>query len=139
MANLGSLSKGKTSEHKKKSSRENGKLGGRPISSGRHPAGRPHVLLDGEDPGRPATAVPCQNRARPSKHSIHPVNFARHAPDLPEDLGKRLLGSLTSPVKVILGGIEDPVMSGRLVDERKGRKSGPFHVKEDGKSPLFLG
>ncbi len=40
MANLGSLSKGKTSERKKKSSRENGKLGGRPISSGRHPAGR---------------------------------------------------------------------------------------------------
>ncbi len=29
-AHLGSLSKGKTSERKKKSSRENGKLGGRP-------------------------------------------------------------------------------------------------------------
>ena len=35
-AYLGSLSKGKTSDRKKRSSRENGKLGGRPKRKGKH-------------------------------------------------------------------------------------------------------
>jgi len=35
-AYLGRLSRGKTSERKKKSSRENGKLGGRPKQKGKH-------------------------------------------------------------------------------------------------------
>ncbi len=84
-------------------------------------------------------------RDRPN-NMIHLVNLARHAPDLPETFLAALapLGE-TAPWKFEItresdrGRIEDTGVSGRLVEERRGRKSGPFQVKEDGKSPLSLG
>lgn len=84
-------------------------------------------------------------RDRPN-NMIHLVNLARHAPGLPETFLAALapLGE-TAPWKFEItresdrGGIEDTGVSGRLVEERRGRKSGPFQVKEDGKSPLSLG
>jgi len=69
------------------------------------------VLPSESGQGRPATAVPRQNRARPSKQYDTPGEFGKAFTQpsgessrlLGRLLGKRLLGTLTSPVKVILG------------------------------------
>ena len=77
---------------------------------------------------------------------IHPVNLARHAPALPESclaslapLGEAAPWRLDLTHECDRGRIENTGVSGEWVEERRGRKSGPFQVKEDGKSPLSPG
>ena len=84
-------------------------------------------------------------RDRPN-NMIHPVNLARHAPDLPEHflaslapLGEKAPWKFEITRERDRVRIEDTGVSGQLVEESRERKSGPFQVKEDGKSPLSPG